>query len=67
LPSGPRIGDAITAHNGAIVKTTGDGVHAAFATAADAMEAAVGPLREHTAELSVELGWNGLVEEAEQT
>jgi IclR family acetate operon transcriptional repressor len=35
--------------------------------AADAMEAAVGPLREHTAELSVELGWNGLVEEAKQT
>ena len=36
-----------------------------FAT--DAMEAAVGPLREHTAELSVELGWSGLVEEAKQT
>jgi predicted ATPase/class 3 adenylate cyclase len=33
--------DAITAHGGYVVKTTGDGAHAAFATAQDAIEAAV--------------------------
>jgi predicted ATPase/class 3 adenylate cyclase len=33
--------DAIAAHGGHIVKTTGDGAHAAFATAGDAVEAAV--------------------------
>ena len=30
-----------TAHGGYVVKTTGDGVHAAFATAADAVDAAI--------------------------
>jgi predicted ATPase/class 3 adenylate cyclase len=33
--------DAITAHGGHVVKTTGDGVHAAFTTASDAVAAAV--------------------------
>ena len=35
--------------------------------AAEAMEAGVPPLLDHTAELSVELGWSGLLEEAVQT
>src|SRR5205807_169798 len=33
--------DAVEAHDGHVVKTTGDGLHAAFATAHDALEAAV--------------------------
>ena len=33
--------DAVTAHAGYLVKTTGDGIHAAFATAADAVDAAI--------------------------
>ena len=33
--------DAVEAHDGYVVKTTGDGMHAAFATAADAVDAAV--------------------------
>jgi predicted ATPase/class 3 adenylate cyclase len=33
--------DAIESHSGHVVKTTGDGVHAAFATAHDAAEAAI--------------------------
>ena len=33
--------DAIAAHGGHVVKTTGDGVHAAFANAGDAVAAAV--------------------------
>jgi len=33
--------DAVAAHDGFMVKSTGDGVHAAFATAHDALEAAV--------------------------
>jgi predicted ATPase/class 3 adenylate cyclase len=33
--------DAVEAHHGAIVKTTGDGVHAAFADASDAIDAAI--------------------------
>jgi len=33
--------DAIEAHGGYVVKTTGDGAHAAFATASDAVDAAV--------------------------
>jgi predicted ATPase/class 3 adenylate cyclase len=33
--------DAITAHNGCVVKATGDGAHAAFATAGAAVEAAL--------------------------
>ena len=37
--------DAIAAHDGHIVKTTGDGVHAAFATATDAARAALGAQR----------------------
>ena len=36
--------DAIVAHDGYIVKMTGDGAHAAFATAHDAMNAAVDAL-----------------------
>ena len=32
--------DAVTAHHGHVVKTTGDGIHAAFATAHDAVGAA---------------------------
>ena len=31
----------VEANNGSVVKTTGDGVHAAFSTAADALEAAL--------------------------
>ena len=37
--------EAIEAHGGHVVKTTGDGVHAAFATAADAVDAAVAAQR----------------------
>jgi class 3 adenylate cyclase len=33
--------DAIAAHGGHVVKTTGDGAHAVFATASDAIDAAV--------------------------
>ena len=33
--------DAIEGHNGSVVKTTGDGFHAAFAAAHDALDAAV--------------------------
>jgi len=33
--------DAVEAHDGHVVKTTGDGVHAAFAVASDAIDAAV--------------------------
>jgi predicted ATPase/class 3 adenylate cyclase len=33
--------DAVEAHDGYVVKTTGDGVHAAFATASDAIAAAI--------------------------
>ena len=33
--------DAVESHRGRIVKTTGDGVHAVFATACDALDAAV--------------------------
>ena len=33
--------DAVAAHDGHVVKTTGDGVHAVFATASDAVDAAV--------------------------
>ncbi len=32
-----------------------------------AMEAAVGPLLDHTSQLSLELGWGGLIKEAEST
>ena len=35
------IGDAIAAHDGYVVKTTGDGFHAVFATAHDALAAAL--------------------------
>ena len=39
--------DAIEAHGGYVVKDTGDGAHAAFATASDAVDAAVaGPTRD---------------------
>jgi predicted ATPase/class 3 adenylate cyclase len=34
--------DAVEGHNGQVVKTTGDGLHAAFGTAHDAVDAAVG-------------------------
>src|SRR6478672_1032215 len=33
--------DAVATHHGHMVKTTGDGIHAAFATAHDALDAAV--------------------------
>ena len=33
--------DAIAEHDGYLVKTTGDGAHAAFATASDAIDAAI--------------------------
>ncbi len=33
--------DAVVAHDGHVVKTTGDGIHAVFATARDALDAAV--------------------------
>ena len=32
--------DAVAAHNGHVVKTTGDGFHAAFRTAVEALDAA---------------------------
>src|SRR5436190_2188696 len=39
------LGDAVAAHDGHIVKTTGDGVHAVFASAHDALHAAVSAQR----------------------
>ena len=42
--------DAVAAHGGVIVKGTGDGFHAAFATAHDAVDAAVDAQRSLTAE-----------------
>ena len=33
--------EAVEAHGGRVVKTTGDGVHAAFANASDAVDAAI--------------------------
>jgi predicted ATPase/class 3 adenylate cyclase len=42
--------DAIDAHDGHVVKTTGDGFHAAFATAHDALQAAGGAQRALTDE-----------------
>src|SRR6516164_3935569 len=33
--------DGVAAHEGHVVKTTGDGIHAVFATAHDALDAAV--------------------------
>ncbi|HEY7104911.1 MAG TPA: adenylate/guanylate cyclase domain-containing protein [Acidimicrobiia bacterium] len=42
--------EAVAAHDGAVVKTTGDGVHAAFATAHDAVEAAIDAQRALAAE-----------------
>ncbi len=44
------IGGAIVAHGGHVVKTTGDGFHAAFATAADALDAALDLQQELAAE-----------------
>ena len=41
---------AITAHAGAIVKVTGDGFHAAFATAPDAVNATIAAQRALSAE-----------------
>jgi predicted ATPase/class 3 adenylate cyclase len=41
---------SVTSSRGAIVKTTGDGVHAVFASAHDGLEAAVGAQRALTAE-----------------
>ena len=38
--------DAVAAHSGHTVKTTGDGVHAVFASARDALEAALAAQRE---------------------
>jgi class 3 adenylate cyclase len=37
--------DAVSGHGGALVKGRGDGVHAAFATARDALDAAVSAQR----------------------
>ena len=55
--------NAVEAHHGAIVKTTGDGVHAAFADASDAIDAAVAAQRvlvtepwDDTGELRVRMG-----------
>jgi class 3 adenylate cyclase len=55
--------EAIRSHDGAVVKMTGDGVHAAFATAHDAVAAAVGAQRAlagedfgETGELLVRMG-----------
>jgi class 3 adenylate cyclase len=42
--------DAIDAHAGHVVKATGDGVHAAFATAHDAIDAALDAQRSLSAE-----------------
>ncbi len=44
---------AIAAHGGHLVKTTGDGAHAVFATAADAVDAAIA--------VQVALGVGGVV------
>ncbi|HLM17310.1 MAG TPA: adenylate/guanylate cyclase domain-containing protein, partial [Acidimicrobiia bacterium] len=38
--------DAVVAHGGHLVKTTGDGIHAAFGTASDAVDAAIAAQRE---------------------
>src|SRR5690242_1957977 len=48
--------DAINAHDGHLVKTTGDGVHAAFGTAQNALAAAVTAQRSLTAESWPEIG-----------
>src|SRR5690349_7822220 len=48
--------DAINAHDGHVVKTTGDGVHAAFGTAQNALAAAVTAQRSLTAESWPEIG-----------
>ena len=48
--------DAIAAHGGHVVKTTGDGVHAVFATAHDALDAAVTAQLALAAERSDETG-----------
>ncbi len=48
--------EAIEAHGGYVVKTTGDGFHAAFETASDAIEAAVGGQLALAAESWVETG-----------
>jgi predicted ATPase/class 3 adenylate cyclase len=42
--------ESVASHRGAIVKSTGDGVHAVFASAHEALEAAVGAQRVLTAE-----------------
>src|SRR5829696_4222525 len=41
---------AVEGHAGMVVKTTGDGVHAAFATASDALDAAIDAQRALVAE-----------------
>ncbi len=46
------VGEAIVSHRGHVVKTTGDGFHAVFAAAADALGAAVGAQQALAAE-----GW----------
>ena len=43
--------DAVAEHDGHVVKMTGDGIHAVFATAHDALDAAVAMQRELGAEL----------------
>src|SRR4029077_12581497 len=37
--------DAVTVHGGHLVKTTGDGIHASFGTASDAVDAAIAAQR----------------------
>ena len=54
------LGSAVRAHNGAIVKTIGDAVMAAYADPVDALRAAV-DIQDHTAELRERTGEDGLV------
>ena len=48
--------DAVDAHGGAMVKTTGDGIHAAFPTANDALAAAIAMQHDLAAESFGETG-----------
>jgi len=48
--------DGVTAHDGRVVKTTGDGLHAVFATARDALDAGVAMQRALAAEPWAETG-----------
>ena len=48
--------DAVADHRGSVVKTTGDGFHAVFATAHDALDAAVAAQLGLAAESFAEMG-----------